>query len=76
MYYVLRNVDVDPLREGEDYPMTFAVDDDVYTLHFKYLSAGKTNASRKSGLSVALIQFRGSLRRGVLGKVRSFRMVL
>ena len=37
MYYVLRNVDVDQLKEGEDYPMTFAVDDDVYTLHFKYL---------------------------------------
>ena len=41
MYYVLRNIDTDALREGNDYPMTFAVDDDVYTLHFKYL--GKEN---------------------------------
>ncbi len=36
MYYVLRNVDVGRLAEGGDYPMTFAVDDDVYTLHFRY----------------------------------------
>ncbi len=41
MYYVLRNIDVSRLKEGGDYPMTFAVDDDVYTLHFKYL--GKEN---------------------------------
>ncbi len=36
MYYVLRNVDVARLQEGGDYPMTFAVDDEVYTLHFRY----------------------------------------
>ncbi len=36
MYYVMRNVDVTRLVEGGDYPMTFAVDDDVYTLHFRY----------------------------------------
>ena len=41
MYYVLRNVDATKLKEGADYPMTFAVDDDVYTLHFRYL--GKEN---------------------------------
>jgi len=41
MYYVLRNIDVSKLNEGGDYPMTFAVDDDVYTLHFRYL--GKEN---------------------------------
>ena len=41
MYYVLRNIDVTKLKEGGDYPMTFAVDDDVYTLHFRYL--GKEN---------------------------------
>lgn len=36
MYYVLRNIDLAQLKEGADYPMTFAVDDDVYTLHFRY----------------------------------------
>ncbi len=41
MYHVLRNINVSKLAEGADYPMTFAVDDDVYTLHFKYL--GKEN---------------------------------
>lgn len=41
MYYVLRNIDATKLKEGGDYPMTFAVDDDVYTLHFRYL--GKEN---------------------------------
>lgn len=41
MYYILRNIDVTKLKEGADYPMTFAVDDDVYTLHFRYL--GKEN---------------------------------
>lgn len=41
MYYVLRNIDTEKLEEGKDYPMTFAVDDDVYTLHFRYL--GKEN---------------------------------
>ncbi len=41
MYYVLRNVNLAKLKEGERYPMTFAVDDDVYTLHFVYL--GKEN---------------------------------
>ena len=43
MYLVLRNIDVARLKEGGDYPMTFAVDDDVYTLHFRYL--GKENKS-------------------------------
>ena len=35
------NIDTEKLEEGKDYPMTFAVDDDVYTLHFRYL--GKEN---------------------------------
>ena len=38
---LLRNIDATKLKEGGDYPMTFAVDDDVYTLHFRYL--GKEN---------------------------------
>ena len=38
---LLRNIDTEKLEEGKDYPMTFAVDDDVYTLHFRYL--GKEN---------------------------------
>lgn len=43
MYYVLRNINVSKLKEGNDYPMTFAVDDDVYTLHFRFL--GRENRS-------------------------------
>ena len=37
MYHVLRNIDLAGLDEGHNYPMTFAVDDEVYTLHFSYL---------------------------------------
>lgn len=36
LYYVLRNMDVSSLTVGGRYPMTFAVDDDVYHLHFVY----------------------------------------
>ena len=41
MFYTLRNLDFSQLKAGVLYPMTFAVDDDVYTLHFIYL--GKEN---------------------------------
>lgn len=34
MFFMLRNIDMSKLKAGSRYPMTFAVDDDVYTLHF------------------------------------------
>lgn len=55
MYYVLRNVDVTKLKEGADYPMTFAVDDDVYTLHFRYL--GKENRRVQDVGTVRCLKF-------------------
>ena len=55
MYYVLRNIDVTKLTEGADYPMTFAVDDDVYTLHFRYL--GKENRNIPEIGSVRCLKF-------------------
>lgn len=36
LYFVLRNMDISSLSVGGRYPMTFAVDDDVYNLHFVY----------------------------------------
>ena len=55
MYYVLRNINVEDLKEGSDYPMTFAVDDDVYTLHFRYL--GKENRSLDGIGTVRCLKF-------------------
>lgn len=55
MYYVLRNIDVSKLVEGNDYPMTFAVDDDVYTLHFRYL--GKENKDVEGIGSIRCLKF-------------------
>lgn len=55
MYYVLRNIDVAALQEGNDYPMTFAVDDDVYTLHFRYL--GKENRTVEGIGEVRCLKF-------------------
>ena len=49
MYYVMRNIDVSGLSVGKSYPMTFAVDDDVYTMHFIYY--GK-ESKKVSGLGV------------------------
>ncbi len=45
MFYVLRNVDVTQLVEGESYPMTFAVDNKVYNLHFIYYGKEKKKVS-------------------------------
>lgn len=55
MYYVLRNIDTAALQEGSDYPMTFAVDDDVYTLHFRYL--GKENKTVEGIGEVRCLKF-------------------
>lgn len=55
MYYVLRNINVESLQEGNDYPMTFAVDDDVYTLHFKYF--GRENKTVDGIGSVRCLKF-------------------
>ncbi|MCQ2119511.1 MAG: DUF3108 domain-containing protein [Bacteroidales bacterium] len=49
MFYFMRNMDVSSLTVGGRYPMTFAVDDDVYTLHFIYY--GKEE-KKISGLGV------------------------
>ena len=45
LYCMLRNLDVASLKVGERYPMTFAVDDDVYHLHFIYYGREDRNIS-------------------------------
>lgn len=37
MFYLLRNVDVSKLAIGKSYPLSFIIDDDVYTLHCVYM---------------------------------------
>jgi len=37
LLYALRNMDVSKLKEGEKYPMTFAVDNEVFNLHFVFM---------------------------------------
>lgn len=36
LFYTARNMDMDRVRAGQQYPMTFAVADDVYTVYFVY----------------------------------------
>jgi len=40
LFFFARNIDMSRVREGTKYPMTFAIDDDVYDVHFVY--KGKT----------------------------------
>lgn len=47
MYYIMRNMDVSKLTVGGRYPMTFACDSHIRTIHFVYL--GKENR-KVSGL--------------------------
>lgn len=37
MFYLLRNVDLTNIQTGKRYPLSFIMDDDVYTLHCVYL---------------------------------------
>lgn len=34
LFFLARNMDLDKVRPGVRYPMTFAIDDDVYNVHF------------------------------------------
>lgn len=55
MYYVMRNMDVSKLKVGGRYPMTFACDSHVRTLHFVYL--GKENRKVKGMGTVRCLKF-------------------
>ena len=34
MFFLARNMDIDNIVPGKKYPMTFAIDDDVYNVYF------------------------------------------
>jgi len=36
LFYMARNIDFTKIVEGKNYPMTFALDEDTYTIHFIY----------------------------------------
>ena len=55
MYYVMRNMDVSKLKVGGRYPMTFACDSHVRTLHFVYL--GKENRKVRGMGTVRCLKF-------------------
>ena len=55
MYYIMRNMDVSKLKEGGRYPMTFACDEDIRTVHFVYL--GKENRKVEGMGEVRCLKF-------------------
>jgi Protein of unknown function (DUF3108). len=55
LYFMLRTMDTSQLKVGGRYPMTFAVDDDVYSLSFVYL--GKENRKVSGVGSISCMKF-------------------
>ncbi len=67
LFYFARNMDLDNIAEGVQYPMTFAIDDDVYDVYFillgretlKLKGIGKIRALRFAAKVVAGTVFTG-----------------
>lgn len=43
MFFLLRNVDMSRIEKDKSYPLSFIMDSDVYTLHFRYLGDEEKN---------------------------------
>ncbi len=67
LFYLARNMDLDNITEGIQYPMTFAIDDDVYNVYFillgrqvlKLKGIGKINTLKFAAKLVAGTVFTG-----------------
>ena len=67
LFFFARNIDMDKVEIGRKYPMTFAIDDDVYNVHFIFYGKetidvkgfGKVNAIKFSARLIAGEVFNG-----------------
>lgn len=51
LFYVARNLDFSKVKENVQYPLTFAIDDDIYTIHFVWKG---TEALKLKGLGTIM----------------------
>ena len=67
LFFFARNIDMTKVEKGKKYPMTFAIDDEVYNVHFIYYGPevrnvpgiGKVNALKFSARLIAGEIFKG-----------------
>ena len=59
LFYLARNMDLDNITPGKKYPMTFAIDDDVYNVHF--ILYGRETVKVKGLGTVKTIKFAARL---------------
>lgn len=62
LFYFARNMDMDAVEPGKRYPMTFAIDDDVYNVYF--IMHGKETVKVKGFGTVRTIRFTAKLLAG------------
>ena len=66
LFYFARNMDFDAVKPGERYPMTFAIDDDVYNVYF--ILYGRETIKVKGLGTVKAIKFAAKLLEGEVFK--------
>ncbi len=67
LFFFARNIDMDKVQAGRKYPMTFAIDDEIYNVHFIFYGKetinvtglGKVNAIKFSARLIAGEVFKG-----------------
>lgn len=62
LFFFARNIDMDSVEPGKRYPMTFAIDDDIFNVYFIYF--GKETVKVKGLGTVRAMKFAAKLLEG------------